>query len=278
MPKYLVALLLALLALLVGPAFAGAPRDLVASTTGELVVDAEGRVASVKLDHKDLGVEVMSAFEQQIREWRFEPVLVDGKAVRARAGVHLDMRVKMTEEDGPATLIVRSVRFSEPPAEGGPGLAEVAAKTNADFYKAHGIRLSPPQYPSAPLLAAAGGKVLLQVRLDAEGRVERVGTRAAELFNVASLSPAWQRNYLRQFTEAAEKAAKKWRLPAFAGTDVYVPVEFRLPGDDGRRWLPMQPMPVEALAWMQSREDEALLLSNSGEQSSDRFRLLTTLN
>ena len=82
MPRFLALLLLALLA---GPAFAKAPPDQVASTTGELVVDAEGRVVSVKLDHKDLGAERMSGFERQIRAWRFEPVIEDGKAVSARA-------------------------------------------------------------------------------------------------------------------------------------------------------------------------------------------------
>lgn len=275
MPKMLAAFLLALLAL---PAFAKAPQDLVASTTGELVVDAEGRVASVKLDHKDLGMEVMSAFEQQIREWRFEPVLVDGKPVSARAGVHLDLRVKMSATDDAATLIVRSVHFSEPPTEDGPGLAEARKAASAELKKSMGHHLPPPSYPMAPLRAAAGGRVWLVVRLDAEGRVTKVGTRAAELFNVASLSPAWQRNYLQQFTDAAEKAAKKWRLPALAGTDVCVPVAFRVPGDDGRRWLPIQLMPVEALAWVDARDEEPPQLSARGERSSDRFRLQSAIN
>jgi hypothetical protein len=259
--------------LLSASGISNAESTYVASTTGELVVGTDGQVDSVTLDHKELGQDVMRAFEQQISEWKFEPLIKDGKAVRARAGVHLDLMVRMPGADGSATLMVRGVRFSEPPDAENAGGTERAAGPIPK-----GQVLSPPQYPSQPLRAAAGAKIWLVVRLDEEGRVARVGTRSAELFNVTDRSAAWQKNYLGQFVEAAEKAAKDWRLPAYAGTDVCIPVAFKLPGDDGRRWLPRQNMPVEYPAWALSRKDETTQLSGSGEASSGRFRLLTSLD
>jgi hypothetical protein len=267
--RHLISLLLLLLA---GPAFAEAPSRYIATTTGELVVDVDGRVASVKLDHKDLGTKVMEAFEDQIRDWRFEPVVVDGKAVRARAGMSLSLLVKDAESDR-VTLHVRSVRFSEP-----PGTDRTNDESAAGRIKREGLKMTPPVYPGIASRAGVGGTIWLLVRVGPDGKVDRVGTRAAELMTLASLTPEWRESHLRQFADAAERSAKKWRLPGYAGTDVCVPVRFSLYGDDRRRWVPIFPMKVEAPDWARRNDESLVNLPEGGLPGPDRFRLLTSLD
>lgn len=271
MPKSLIALLLALLT---GPASAEEPRIYAAYTTGELVVDAEGRVASVTLDHKDLGAKVMAAFEEKIRAWRFEPVITEGRAAEARARMHLGLLVREKTEDTAVTLEVRAVRFSDLP----DSRQVVATGTDALGAKAAGLRMPPPIYPGSPRRAGVGATLWLLVRVGADGRVEKVGTQAADLMSLEAITPEWQKSHLQQFVDAAVKATRKWRLPGFAGTDVRVPMTFPLHGDDRRRWVPIVPMPVEVPPWVVLCENDAIPLNGSGKPSSARFRLLSAIN
>ncbi len=271
MPKSLITLLLALLT---GPAFAEEPRIYAAYTTGELVVDAEGRVASVTLDHKDLGAKVMAAFEQKIRAWRFEPVITEGRAVEAKARMHLGLLLRERTEDTALTTEVRAVRFSDPP---GPGQVS-ATGVDALGAKAVGLQMPPPIYPGSPRRAGVGAVLWLLVKVGADGRVEKVGMQAAELMSLETITPEWRKSHLQQFLDAAVKATRKWRLPGFAGTDVRVPMTFPLPGDDRRRWVPIVQMPVEVPAWVEMCKNDAIPLSGSVQPSSARFRLLSELN
>lgn len=270
MPKYLIALLLALLA---GPAFAEEPQVFNAVTTGEIVVDAEGRVVSVKLDHKELGAKVMGAFEERIRGWLFEPVIVDGQAVPAKAYMLLDLLAKSVPGTEGMQLEVRQVNFSEPPgsrSEAADGSAPARASDS-------GLRMTPPLYPSEPLRRGAGGRVQLLVRVGADGQVTEVATHSAELRTVFSATERERKLYARAFMRAAERAAKNWSLPAFAGGTVVVPVKFFPDGDTGRRWAPILRVPHEQPVWMADDED-VVQLSEGGEAGSDRFRLLSAIN
>jgi hypothetical protein len=263
MPKTLFAFLLALLAL---PVFAKAPYDRVAFTSGELALDAEGRVVSVKLDHKDLGAELMSGFERQIREWRFEPVLEDGKAVSTRASVQLDMRVRKTSTDAPATLTIRNVYFGELPTGDGAGLSEAEAK-------ASGVHLPRPPYPWAPMKEGVGGQVWLLVRVGADGGVTEAAIHAAELRTV-TLTPRRQKHHMRAFALAAQNAAKDWKLHGYENLIVMVPVKFALPGEDNRNWVRVQEVELEKPP-VAMYDDVVLQLNEAGDSGSDRFRLLT---
>jgi hypothetical protein len=263
MPKTLFAFLLALLAL---PVCAKPPYDRVAFTSGELALDAEGRVVSVKLDHKDLGAELMSGFERQIREWRFEPVLEDGKAVSTRASVQLDMRVRKTSTDAPATLTIRNVYFGELPTGDGAGLSEAEAR-------ASGVHLPRPPYPWAPMKEGVGGQVWLLVRVGADGGVTEAAIHAAELRTV-TLTPRRQKHHMRAFALAAQNAAKDWKLHGYENLIVMVPVKFALPGEDNRNWVRVQEVELEKPP-VAMYDDVVLQLNEAGDSGSDRFRLLT---
>lgn len=250
---------------------ADSERVYAASTTGELVVDTEGRVIKVTLDHKALGAEVIASFERLVRDWRFEPVLIDGKAVVARAGVRLDMRLKTVPGSESLTLEVRSVWFGEPP---GAGNAESDQRV-ADAGPA--LKLTPPSYPSAALFSGVGGNVSLLVRIDGAGRVTEVATHSVELLGGQEFSERMVARHGRSLMKAAEKAARTWSLPGLGAGTVKVPVRFRVHADDGRRWTPIVAVPHEPPARM-ADEVEPLQLSESGQASSDRFNLISAIN
>src|SRR5690606_3701112 len=99
--------------------------------TGEIRVDAEGKVTGYAIDHEDqVPALVLSNIAETLPDWRFKPVLVDGKAVPARARMSLRMLARPTGEDGYTVSIagsafgdsdvqetdqVRSKRMSPPP-------------------------------------------------------------------------------------------------------------------------------------------------------------------
>ena len=51
---------------------------------GELYIGPEGTVTDLKLRSADLSPEIAAMVDRQVRKWRFEPILVDGRAVNAK--------------------------------------------------------------------------------------------------------------------------------------------------------------------------------------------------
>jgi hypothetical protein len=267
--KLLVALLLSLLA---GAAFASEPQSLAATTTGALAVDAEGRVTSVILDHKELGEETMAVFERRIREWRFEPVLVEGRAVPVRAGIHLGLLLKKGARDQDDVFEISGVWLSETTTSDvdavdvTPTEAEIVADLKA------------PLYPRRALQAQVGARVQLLLRIGADGKVVDVATHAAELRTQFAHSELDRKRFASMFIKGAERAAMKWRLPGLRPGVALMPVHFRMSdaGNDGRRWAPAHIVPIEPPAW--ATDEPVVYLNESGQPDSSRLRLLTALN
>ena len=136
MSKFVPSLLLSLLLSLSAPAFAGEAQVFAASTRGELLIDADGRVAELTLDRKGLGDEVMAAVEARVRSWRFEPVVEAGQPVGLKATLRLDMLAMRESETDGLTLAIRHVQFLDPPAPGktGPGASVHAPKLQRPSY------------------------------------------------------------------------------------------------------------------------------------------------
>src|SRR5690349_17445880 len=109
MPKILAALLLSLAAMVVHAQ--DRTQVFSATTSGDLLIDADGRVAELDLHRKQLGDEVMAAIELRIREWRFQPVQVDGRPTPIRVRLQLDMLALREPGATGVTLAIRGVRF-----------------------------------------------------------------------------------------------------------------------------------------------------------------------
>jgi hypothetical protein len=265
--KHPVALLLSLLA---GVAFASEPQTLAATTTGSLDVDAEGRVVSVTLDPKELGEEAMAVFEKRIRKWRFEPVLVEGRAVPVRAGIFLELLSRDGARDQDDEFEISGVWFGDTTT--GDVAAVDAIPTEAELV----ADLKAPMYPMRALGAQIGARVQLLLRIGADGEVVDVATHSAELRPQFEHTELERKRFANMFIKGSERAAMKWRLPGLRPGVALIPVHFRVAGNDGRRWAPAQIVPVEPPDWV--IDEPVMHLDESGQPDIGRLRLLTALN
>ena len=87
--------------------------ELLLATQGEVVITSDGRIASLQLDPV-LPREIRDALGRGMSQWRFEPVVVDGAARKARTGVQLTVRAKRNS-DGNYTLYLEAAWFGISP-------------------------------------------------------------------------------------------------------------------------------------------------------------------
>jgi hypothetical protein len=254
------------LLLAAAPAFA-AETDVevyTASTTGEVVIDTEGRVVEVSLDRKTLGNEVMQAFEDRIRTWRFEPVEQAGKPVRAKS--HMALQMEATREKGADGLRLRveSVQFNHP----------VQRSSDEKMVRT----LTRPHYPRDAMERGIGARVDLLLRLDENGQVTDAAALGVRLLGEEIQgSPALHARY---FIRAALQAAAGWRIPGVEGGRAVVPVRFSAHGDRGDRWVRTRGIEIEVPAWVANDQasGEVIALGADGGQPSEGWKLLTPLD
>ena len=194
--------------------------------SGSLVVGPDGKVASHELDPEAPLTPALKAFvDDSIRGWRFKPVLVDGKPVRAKVPMSLRLVAKRAD-DGKFSVTIASTYF---------GSEDDLATTD----RLRSIRLSPPRFPKGALMMGGKGVVYLVVQVGRDGKVTNVD---AEQVNLRVAGTEGQMASLRkQFTDAAVRAARGWTftIPT-TGPEandatwlVRVPVDYRL--DDERQ-------------------------------------------
>jgi hypothetical protein len=240
------------------------PEIYTAETTGELTIDAEGRVVDLSLDRKKLGDEVMEGFEARIWQWRFEPIIEDGAPVRAKAFMTLRLlAVRQRGEDG-VRLAFEGVHFRD-------RAAEQASQRISEA-------LAPPRYPAEEAWRGIGAQVSLMLRLDDEGRVAEVATVSVDLFgDDVGNTP---NRHVANFSRISEKVTKEWRIPEHKGRVVTVPVRYSPPGTRGERWIRTRAIPVDVPAWatLEQSSTSVVALGASGSKSSERWKLLSSLD
>lgn len=256
--------LLLVSALLSPPATAGDEFEVfVARTTGELTIDAEGRVAEVSLDRKQLGDSVMEGFERLIRQWQFEPIEQDGRPVRAKARMSLDLVVIRHPEVEGLRLGFEQVQFIEPARQ------EAAAPSS--------YSMQPPRYPEEELRRGIGARVMLLVQMDAEGQVTSAAAESVLL--LGEEVGRHQERHARNLGKAAEKAAAGWRLPGIEGGVARVPVHYYAPNQGRDHWIRSRSVPIDPPAWVVAAQasNRVIALGAGGGKSSERWKLLTPL-
>ena len=195
--------------------------------SGSLVVGPDGEVASHELDPEAPLTPALKAFvDDSIRGWRFQPVLVDGKPVRAKVPMSLRLVAKRADE-GKFSVAIASTYF---------GSKEDVPATD----RLRSIRLTPPRFPSGALAMGGKGVVYLVVQVGRDGKVTNVD---AEQVNLRVAGTDGQMAALRkQFTDAAVRVARgsTFTIPT-TGPEandatwlVRVPVDYRLDGERQR--------------------------------------------
>nr|WP_295379477.1 TonB family protein [Pseudoxanthomonas sp.] len=201
---------------------------------GEIGVDPTGAVFDYRID-TELTPAVKALVERSVRQWKFEPVMRDGRATHAKARLHLTLIARQVDEG--FRLQVEHVRFS--------GYRDA-------------ISMKPPRYPKQAAINGVGGDVLVAIRVDASGKVT----------DAVAVQTSWP--YKKVAAKAAEKwgpmletasveAARNWTFePADAAphaegdTTLIVPISYRMNVDRPPRegWHYESAGPARTIPWL----------------------------
>ncbi|WP_157745256.1 protein tonB [Luteimonas chenhongjianii] len=247
--------------------------------TGHVDIDRDGRVSAHVLDRPDkLPPYVIDLVERALPALRFEPILVDGAPVLARAKMSIRLVAKPTGDgDGNMQLRIAGAHFGE-------------EYSDSDRTSVRRSNLRPPRYPMNIAQIGGKGTVYLLVQVGRDGRPMDV---VAEQVNLTAVGSAREMEMIRTALAktAVDNARKHWVFTPpdageAAGRDywvVRVPVDFRLDnsGETAHgKWIAYHPGPVQRPAWAAPAPlgfSPDTLVAGGMTPESSRFKLLTAL-
>lgn len=215
---------------------------------GTIEINPDGSVDTLSIDQQDkFPAGLVDFVHKQVQAWKFEPVLVEGKAMRARSPLSVRVVARAVGEDS-YSIAIRNASFDgEPPSEG-----EALSSRSMD----------PPRYPDLVARSGASGTVYVVVKVGKEGRV---ADAVVEQVNLRTIGTAREMEAWRKaLADAALKAARKWtfippvrgELADDASWSARVPCDFKM---DSRstfvygKWEQYIPGPRQSIPW--SEED-----------------------
>lgn len=227
--------------------------------TGTLVVAPDGSVRSYQLDHVAmLPTPVTDLIGKNVPQWRFEPVLLQGRPVAAKADMSLRIVARRSDDDRYA-LSIHGAHFG-------------------DRAHASGIRrdhMVAPVYPAVAIHAHVSGLVYLVLKVDAQGKVDDVAAEQVNL-GVADASRSMER-WRDMLARASIRAARQWTFKldtenqrkARDGLLLRVPVNYALHawgeprGGQNRygQWKVYIPGPRQPIPWF----DHHSMLTDSAD-------------
>lgn len=240
---------------------------------GHVDIDRQGRITGHELEQAEsLPAYVVDMVAAAVPRMRFEPVLVDGEPVLARAKMTLRLLAKPDGDD--VHLSIRSAHFGDEDAL-------------PDEERVRPVRMRPPSYSTDILHLGGAGDVYLVLKIGRDGAVEDV---AVEQTNLTSLGTAREMERIRDALEkAALRQARRWRFaPPTAGEKadaphwaVRVPVQYRLgghPESSYGQWVAYHPGERAACPdWCAPDApgfSPDLLAAGDAHPAQSRFRLL----
>jgi len=217
--------------------------------TGQIDIGTDGQVEAFQIDKRGQVNDAIARFvEGAVQAWRFEPVRVDGQAVKARSPVSLRLGGRIHPEGGQqVTLLAASFQQYDPTA-------------TDDVTR---LKMPPPAYPEDVYRAGGRGDVLLLVQVGRDGKVMDVATEQVNLRVIAN--EAAMRQMRDKLSRVSMTAARRWTFKApttgehkeDASWTVRVPVTFAFHGEETRygKWDAYVPGPRQQAPW---RVDKAL--------------------
>ena len=229
-------LLLILLCLSLAVQAADKPQPEFAMTaSGDLEIGPDGKVTSWKMDSEKLGASVESLLQRNVEQWRFEPVLVDGKPVIAKTRMTVELTAQ-PRADG-YLMKVDNVYFGS--------------------LKSRGSRQA-PRYPVSAIRERLGARVLLMVKVDADGDVLEAHPYQTSLSKRGRERQAARWRDL--FAQASVAAVSQWKFEpgeeiggVQASQVIFVPIVFQIVEHGEKpdnRWRGFEPGPVTPAPWV----------------------------
>ena len=250
-----------LLGLTCSAVFASGADVYLAEGRGTITIAPDGSVAEVEIAER-FGQGIDEPLREQIKAWRFEPVVQDGVAITALAHMQLKLRADLADKNQ-ATVRVVKADFVDPPTTG---------------EKTFGSAFTPPVYPKRAMSRGYGAHVMVRVEVDDAGRVIHSAGLSGWLTGPGD-TPGRQERMMQTFVEASRKAVAKWQMPrpAKSGSRTYnVPINFRL---HNRVWAQAHWIDRQPEAWMLAADSaNVAALDAAGNLMRGDIRLLTELD
>jgi hypothetical protein len=209
--------------------------------SGAIEVSPEGAVESVELDAKGIRPTLVKRIESAVREWRFNPYLVDGQPRRIRTSMNL----KLEQFDGPggSRVMLSATAF------GTPRMTSARA----------------PVYPINHLERRREADVQLLLTVEDDGSVSDVQPLKGRVYGMRpAANERAHRANLNSFMRSAANAAREWTFdflePVNTGEkrQMIVPISFRLTGTNDSTPRSGPPMvEYEAVSEFRTRVAEA---------------------
>lgn len=225
----------------------GAVRKQIESTllaTGTVDIEPDGSVSGYVLDRgSELPPVAFELLDKATRVWKFEPILIEGKPVRARTAMNIRLVAKRVGDGDGVEVRIASGNFGKPDAEG----------------VISSVSLQPPKYPMDAARAGVRGTVYVLVRVGRDGSVEDA---VAEQVNLKVIdTEAGMDRWRKTLGNAAMRASSEWKFSPPTRADeadapfwiVRVPVDFMLASDKFPRygqWDPYVPGPRQSAPWL----------------------------
>ncbi len=218
---------------------------------GQILIDTDGRVESFEVATK-IASPLEAALLKLVKQWRFNPVLVNG--VARRAGAKMRVVLAAAREGEGYRVHIDNVVF--------PGDAE-SDKEFGPSRVGHpehitGRSLEYPLYPIVLQMHGIEGTVLLAILIGPDGKVEQVKPMQSMLFDLRGSDKAL-RKAIGLMEASARATARRWtfNMPASkrGGTPsertVCVPVEYVMgaqvaPG----QWRDVVRVPQREVEWL----------------------------
>jgi len=245
--------------------------------TGHVDIDREGKVSGHVFDQPEkLPAHAVDLIERAIPALRFEPVLVDGAPVLARAKMSVRLvATPVGDSQGNMHVRIASAHFGE-------------EYSDADRTSVRRSDLRPPRYPMNIAQIGGKGTVYLLVKVGRDGKAEDV---VAEQVNLTALGNARQMQMIRNTLSktAIDNALKHWTFtPPEQGEEtsrdywvVRVPVQFSFNEDRETaygQWSAYHPGQQQRPVWAAPTPpgfSPDTLVAGGVTPETSRFKLLT---
>ena len=263
----------------------GAVRKTIESSmlvTGWAMIDPDGSVSRLEVDEREkLPGGVAGLIDKAATRWKFEPVLVDGVARKARARMSLRIVARKLKADS-YEVSIRSGYFGE------EAMTPEERVARGDSIRP--LAMKPPSYPRSALEMGARGTVYLVLKVGRDGAVQDV---FAEQVNLRIVGDERLMNRLRDvFAKSAMASAKSWRFQwpeggdyaAVESSSVRVPVDYEFHGETQPQygqWHTYVPGPVNSAPWDMEQLDASQspdsMIAGVLYEAGKGMRLLTPL-
>lgn len=225
----------------VSSVLAASEVELTLSLGGSVDIDQQGAVVDYTLT-TPVTDDLRAAIDSRVRNWRFAPIRVNGVAVPARTSMAFSLRAERVSEEK------FHLHFGKP-TFGAPSLVPRSQRGRGAI-----------QFPRDLARVGVGGRVMLAIRIDNEGRVVEVHPYQTSLD--ARPNDERQAQKLRETMErAVMRSARHWQFHLAESIDgetrgmtALIPIDFAVgpPGQSKRKltgWRALLPGPVDPAPW-----------------------------